>query len=505
MSLEGRAAALAALAQGRGAVVWQRLIADVETPVSAALKLIEPGRGDWVLESVESGETRGRYSMIGLDPDLMFEARGDAARINRDWRRDAAAFEPLDASTLQALRDLVAECRFDVPEALPKALTTLVGFFAYETFGLVERIPRAPGDGLGLPDMVFVRPTVILVFDRLADELFLIAPLWPDDATPIDRAIDAAGEKLDAIAARLATGHPHSARTMTSTDPAAITANPATSPERFAEMVASAKDYIAAGDIFQVVLSQRFSTPFDLPPFDLYRALRRINPSPFLYFLDLPGFALIGSSPEILVRVRDGEITIRPIAGTRPRGKTSAEDVYNRESLLADPKERAEHLMLLDLGRNDVGRAAVGGSVTVTDSYTVEFYSHVMHIVSNVIGRIAPDKDAIDALFAGFPAGTVSGAPKVRACQIIAELEADARGPYAGGVGYFAPDGNMDSCIVLRTAIVKDGEMHVQAGAGIVADSDPAYEQRECEAKAGALFAAAREAVRLAGAPGYGQ
>ncbi|PZQ21400.1 MAG: anthranilate synthase component I [Sphingopyxis macrogoltabida] len=505
MPLEGKAAALEALAQGRGAVVWQRLIADIETPVSAALKLIEPGRGDWVLESVESGETRGRYSMIGLDPDLMFEASGEAARINRDWRRDREAFTALDTPALTALRDLVAECRFDVPEGLPKALTTLVGFFAYETIGLVERIPRAPGAGLGLPDMIFVRPTVILVFDRLADELFLIAPIWPDPAGAIDRMIDAAQERIDSIAARLTSGSALAPRAATDTLPEAIAATPATSPARFAEMVAAAKDYIAAGDIFQVVLSQRFSTPFDLPPFDLYRALRRINPSPFLYFLDLPGFALIGSSPEILVRVRDGEITIRPIAGTRPRGRTSAEDAENRESLLADPKERAEHLMLLDLGRNDVGRAAEGGSVTVTDSYTVEFYSHVMHIVSNVIGRIAPDKDAIDALFAGFPAGTVSGAPKVRACQIIAELEADARGPYAGGVGYFAPDGNMDSCIVLRTAIVKDGEMHVQAGAGIVADSDAAYEQRECEAKAGALFAAAREAVRLAGTPGYGQ
>lgn len=505
MALEGRAAALEALAGGRGAVVWQRLIADIETPVSAALKLIESGRGDWVLESVESGETRGRYSLIGLDPDLLFEVTGNAARINRDWHRDRDAFEPIEAGALQALRDLVAECRFDVPEGLPKALATLVGFFAYETIGLVERIPRAPGKGLGLPDMVFVRPTIILVFDRLADELFLIAPIWPEASGAIDRMIEAAQDRLDDIAARLSTVSAHCEPAKTEALPADITANPATSPAEFAKMVATAKEYIAAGDIFQVVLSQRFSTPFDLPPFDLYRALRRINPSPFLYFLDLPGFAIIGSSPEILVRVRDGEITIRPIAGTRPRGRTSAEDVENRESLLADPKERAEHLMLLDLGRNDVGRAAIGGSVTVTDSYTVEFYSHVMHIVSNVIGRIAPDKDAIDALFAGFPAGTVSGAPKVRACQIIAELEADARGPYAGGVGYFAPDGNMDSCIVLRTAIVKDGEMHVQAGAGIVADSDPAYEQRECEAKAGALFAAAREAVRIAGTPGYGQ
>lgn len=505
MSLEGRAAALEALAGGHGAVVWQRLIADIETPVSAALKLIEPGRGDWVLESVESGETRGRYSLIGLDPDLMFEVRGDAAQINRDWRSDREAFAPVDAPALQALRDLVAECRFDVPDGLPKALATLVGFFAYETIGLVERIARAPGAGLGLPDMIFVRPTTILVFDRLADELFLIAPIWPDANGAIDRMIDAAQERLESIAARLSSASAHADSASTAALPEDIVATPATPPERFAAMVATAKDYIAAGDIFQVVLSQRFSTPFDLPPFDLYRALRRVNPSPFLYFLDLPGFALIGSSPEILVRVRDGEITIRPIAGTRPRGRTSAEDAENRESLLTDPKERAEHLMLLDLGRNDVGRAAVGGSVTVTDSYTVEFYSHVMHIVSNVIGRIAPDKDAIDALLAGFPAGTVSGAPKVRACQIIAELEADARGPYAGGVGYFAPDGNMDSCIVLRTAIVKDGMMHVQAGAGIVADSDPAYEQRECEAKAGALFAAAREAVRIAGTPGYGQ
>jgi anthranilate synthase component 1 len=242
-----------------------------------------------------------------------------------------------------------------------------------------------------------------------------------------------------------------------------------------------------------------------LPPIDLYRALRRINPSPFLYHLDLPGFALTGSSPEILVRVRDGEVTIRPIAGTRPRGKTAIEDAENRDSLLADPKERAEHLMLLDLGRNDVGRVASAGTVKVTDSYMVELYSHVMHIVSNVVGRIDPKKDALDALFAGFPAGTVSGAPKVRACEIIAELEPETRGPYAGGVGYFSPDGNMDSCIVLRTALVKDGLMHVQAGAGIVADSEPAYEQRECEAKSGALIAAATEAVKVAREGRFGQ
>jgi anthranilate synthase component 1 len=271
-------------------------------------------------------------------------------------------------------------------------------------------------------------------------------------------------------------------------------------------MVLRAKDYIAAGDVFQVVLAQRFTCPFTLPPLALYRALRRVNPSPFLYFLDLPGFALTGSSPEILVRVRDGEVTIRPIAGTRPRGKSPEEDRENEASLLADPKERAEHLMLLDLGRNDVGRVASTGSVRVTESYTVERYSHVMHIVSNVVGQLdSANHDAIDAVFAGFPAGTVSGAPKVRAAEIIAELEPETRGAYAGGVGYFAPDGNLDSCIVLRTGVVKDGVLHVQAGAGIVADSTPEYEQRECEAKAGALIAAAREAVRVAGEAGFGQ
>ena len=498
-------AARAALAAGRPALVWRRQIADTETPVSAALKLIEPGRGDWLLESVEGGQTRGRHSLIGLAPDLVFRAEGERASINRDWLFDRAAFEESGSGTLAALRDLVAECRMDVPPELPRALACLVGFFGYETVGLVETLPRPPANPLALPDMLFVRPTLILVFDRLADELFLVAPVWPggDASASVERAI----ERIEAAAAKLSASAKARAERPSSDSgsPLARRHDSALSPADYARMVARAKDYIAAGDIFQVVLAQRFTTPFPLPPFDLYRALRRINPSPFLYFLDLPGFALIGSSPEILVRARDGEVTIRPIAGTRPRGRSAAEDMANRDALLADPKERAEHLMLLDLGRNDVGRVAEAGSVTVTDSYTVEFYSHVMHIVSNVVGRIGDGKDALDALFAGFPAGTVSGAPKVRACQIIAELEPETRGAYAGGVGYFSPDGSMDSCIVLRTAVVKDGVMHVQAGAGIVADSDPASEQRECEAKAGALFAAAREAISRAWDAEFGQ
>ncbi len=505
--------AAAALAAGKSSAIWRRLVADTHTPVGAALALIEPGRGDFLLESVEGGETRGRYSLLGLDPDLLFQADGHSAKINRHWQQDRESFAALPGDALAELRKLVEACRFAVPEGLPPALAFLVGYFGYETIGLVEKLPRAGISPIGLPDMLFARPTVLLVFDRLRDELFCVAPVWAEQqsgsARSVFQTMELARERIEQVIRRL----DQPIATAAGVDPASL-AEPALTPvvpaDRYRAMVASAKDYIEAGDIFQVVLAQRFTAPFTLPPLALYRALRRINPSPFLYFLDLPGFALIGSSPEILVRVRpdadgDAEVTIRPIAGTRPRGATPAEDITQRASLLADPKECAEHLMLLDLGRNDVGRVARAGTVRVAESFTVEQYSHVMHIVSDVRGKLDPAHDAIDALFAGFPAGTVSGAPKIRACEVIAELEGEARGAYAGGVGYFAPDGSVDSCIVLRTGIVKDGMLHVQAGAGIVADSDPAYEQRECEAKAGALFAAAREAVRVASEAGFGQ
>ncbi len=477
------------------------MVADTETPVGAALKLIEPGRGDFLLESVEGGAIRGRYSLLGLEPDLLFRATGPACEVNRRWRHDRAAFTSLPGTSLAELRALAAGCRIAVPPELPPALACLVGYFGYETIGLVEDLPRAPAGPLALPDMLFVRPTLILVFDGLTDTLFCIAPLWAEGGKP-ERQIEQAGERTEAALRRLSAPVPPNVRAAELPE---LALEPTLTGADYSAMVARAKDYITAGDIFQVVLAQRFTCPFPLPPLALYRALRRVNPSPFLYFLDLPGFAVVGSSPEILVRVRDGEITVRPIAGTRPRGRSQEEDRAAELALLADPKECAEHLMLLDLGRNDVGRVAAAGSVAVTDSFTIERYSHVMHIVSNVVGRLAEGRDALDALFAGFPAGTVSGAPKIRACQIIAELEPETRGAYAGGVGYFAPDGAVDSCIVLRTAVVKDGVMHVQAGAGIVADSDPASEQRECEAKAAALLAAAREAVRLAGEAEFGQ
>lgn len=499
---ENAGAAAAMLAAGQPALVWRRIIADSDTPVGAARRLIVPGRGDFLLESVEGGEVRGRYSLLGLDPDLVFRAKDADAAVNRNWQLDRDAFQPLPGNALSELRMLAATCRIDpMPDGLPPALACLVGYLGYETIGLVERLPRAPDSPLDLPDMLFVRPTVILVFDGLTNALFAIAPIW--EAADPAAAVARAGERIDAVLSQLGEAMPRDAA---SELPDALPdLAPVIAPDDYKAMALRAKDYILAGDIFQVVLAQRFTCPFTLPPLALYRALRRVNPSPFLYFLDLPGFALVGSSPEILVRVREGEVTIRPIAGTRPRGKTREEDDANEASLLADPKERAEHLMLLDLGRNDVGRVAAAGTVEVTDSFTIERYSHVMHIVSNVVGELDPSKDALDALFAGFPAGTVSGAPKIRACEIIAELEPETRGAYAGGVGYFAPDGSLDSCIVLRTAVVKDGVMHVQAGAGIVADSDPDYELAECRAKAGALIAAAREAVRVAGEPGYGQ
>lgn len=501
--MDARADAIAALKAGQPTLIWRQQLADLDTPIGAALKLIEPGRGDFILESVEGGNVRGRYTYIGLAPDLVFRANGDTAEINRHWLTDPQSFVDREQDSQTALRALVAECHMDVPDGLPQSLACLVGYFGYETIGLIEELLRPAENPLALPDMLFVRPTLILIFDQLEDQLHLVAPIWATGGESAEKSVDKAVERIETVAARLAA--PYLPRHRKVTDLPDARPQAEVDPSDYRRMVETAKDYIAAGDIFQVVLAQRFTQPFPLPPVDLYRSLRRINPSPFLYCLDLPGFALIGSSPEILVRTRDGEVTIRPIAGTRPRGKTASEDAANRESLLADPKERAEHLMLLDLGRNDVGRVAKAGSVTVTDSYGVEFYSHVMHIVSNVTGELADNYDAIDALFAGFPAGTVSGAPKVRACEIIAELEPETRGAYAGGVGYFSPDGGMDSCIVLRTAVVKDGVMHIQTGAGIVADSDPAYEQRECEAKAGALFAAAKEAIERADEPGFGQ
>ncbi len=487
----------AAYGAGKPQLVWTRLVADLETPVSALLKLAKGQPMSFLFESVEGGAARGRYSFIGLKPDLIWRCRGQKAEINRDALARPDAFVPCKEATLDSLRALVTECRLDIPAGLPPMATGLFGYMGYDTVRLMERLPDDNPDTLGVPDGMFLRPTVIAIFDNIEDVVTLITPVWPKQGTDARAAHAAAENRLSEMVTALAQPLDHS---LTTADhvPAAPVPVSNTTRERYHEIVAKAKEYILAGDIFQVVPSQRFSLPFTLPPIALYRALRRLNPSPFLFFLDFGAFSVVGSSPEILVRLRDGKVTIRPIAGTRPRGATAAEDKRLEEDLLADPKEIAEHLMLLDLGRNDIGRVAKIGTVRVTDQFVIERYSHVMHIVSNVEGDARDDATAIDALIAGFPAGTVSGAPKVRAMEIIEELETARRGIYAGAVGYFAGNGAMDTCIALRTAVIKDGVMHVQAGGGVVADSDPEAEYQETCNKARALIRAAEEAVKFA-------
>ena len=484
-------------------VAWTRLVADLDTPVSAMLKLAHERPNSFLLESVEGGATRGRYSIIGCEPDLIWRANGATAEINRTPQVDAEAFAPSPLSTLDSLRALLKESAISLPPGLPTMAAGVFGYLGYDSVRLIEDLPSDKRDPLQLPHSIMVRPTLIVVFDSVKDEMTVVTPVRPVDGVSAKAAYARAGEGLSLAIERLEQPLPHTSDTDLATPHPEPSGS--TSAEAYKAKVLRAKEYIAAGDIFQVVLSQRFEAPFTLPSFALYRALRRVNPSPFLYYLNFGSFAVVGSSPEILVRVREGKVTIRPIAGTRPRGATPEEDAKLAQELLADAKERAEHLMLLDLGRNDVGRVAEIGSVAVTDSFFLEYYSQVIHIVSNVEGRLDPSHDAVDALMAGFPAGTVSGAPKVRAMEIIDELEDDARGLYAGCVGYFSANGDMDSCIVLRTSVVKDGVMYVQAGAGIVADSVPENEQTECVNKAKALFKAADEAVRFAARAKRGQ
>jgi anthranilate synthase component 1 len=490
--------------RGEAQVVWTTLVADLETPVSAFLKLGGGKAMSFLLESVEGGTVRGRYSIIGLEPDLVWRANGGKAEINRFAHRNRDAFSLCPEPPLQALRALLSECRIVLPDTLPPMAAGVFGYLGYDMVRQMEDLAPPNQDPIGIPDAILVRPTITVVFDGVKDSITIITPVRPDKELDAKSALARAIERLANVVESLDRPLDKSL-TEHEAGPIDVQVKSNTTREEFKAMVRRAKDYIVAGDVFQVVLAQRFEAPFSLPPFSLYRALRRTNPSPYLYFLDFGRFAVAGSSPEILVRVSNDVVTVRPIAGTRHRGATPHEDKALEEELLADPKERAEHLMLLDLGRSDVGRVAAIDTVKVTDQFFVERYSHVMHIVSNVEGKLAHNRDALDALSAGFPAGTVSGAPKVRAMQIIDELEREKRGLYAGCVGYFSAGGEMDTCIVLRTALIKDGIMYVQAGAGIVVDSDPDFEQQECINKAKALFRAAEEARRFASAARRGQ
>jgi anthranilate synthase component I len=499
----------AAYAEG-GGVVWTSRVSDLETPVSALLKLGPEKPGVFLLESVQGGDFRGRYSIIGLKPDLVWRVKNSRAEVSRGGFENKA-FRAQRDEPLKSLRKLLKRSALNLPAALPPMAAGLFGYLGYDMVRLIERLPDKAPDPLRTPDALLVRPTVICVFDNVTSEITLVTPARVRANQSAAQSYDAARTRLERVLRAL--GRPLRHTRASDVKPAQIETRSNTTPEAYRALVDKCKDYCRAGDVFQVVPSQRFSAPFRETPFALYRALRRLNPSPFLYYLNFADFSVVGSSPEILVRLRGETVTIRPIAGTRPRGATPAEDLALEQELLADPKERAEHLMLVDLARNDLGRVAKRGGgagnlaataaagsahVRVTEAFTIERYSHVMHIVSNVEGEIANGHSALDALLAGFPHGTVTGAPKVRAMEIINEVEPHRRGIYAGGVGYFGAGGDMDTCIALRTGIVKDGVLSVQAGGGVVLDSDAEAELQETLHKSRALFRAAAEGWRYA-------
>jgi anthranilate synthase component 1 len=509
-ALEPAPAAFAEAHVRGGGVIWMRRVSDLETPVSALLKLGADKAGSFLLESVQGGDFRGRYSIIGLKPDLVWRARDGRAEMSRGGFADSA-FRAQRDPPLKSLRKLLARSALDLPPHLPPMAAGLFGYLGYDMVRLVERLPDKAPDPISTPEALLVRPTIVAVFDNVTSEITLITPARKRTGQNAGAAYEAARIRLERVWRMLE--RPLKQRRSDAAPTEEITPKSNTTPDEYRALVARCKDYCRAGDVFQVVPSQRFSAPLKAPAFALYRSLRRLNPSPFLYYLNFADFAVVGSSPEILVRLRGDTVTIRPIAGTRPRGATPAEDHALEQELLADPKERAEHLMLVDLARNDLGRVAVRGAPTgsnaaaasagsahvrVTEAFTIERYSHVMHIVSNVEGELTPGLSALDALLAGFPHGTVTGAPKVRAMEIINEVEKHKRGIYAGGVGYFGASGDMDTCIALRTAVVKEGAMHVQAGGGVVLDSDPEAELQETLHKSRALFRAASEAWRYA-------
>ncbi|ARO14220.1 anthranilate synthase component I [Ketogulonicigenium robustum] len=485
---------------GHNQVVYTRLAADLDTPVSLMMRLSGAGKHAFMLESVTGGEVRGRYSIIGMNPDLVWECRGTSSRVNRAARYDDEAFEDM-GDPLAAIRTLLDESRIDLPDDLPAASAGLFGYLGYDMIRLVEHLPNVNPDPIGVPDAVLLRPSVVAVLDGVKGEVILVAPAWAGSGQSARAAYAQAAERVRD--AQSALDRPVALSNRELGTPAPV-GEPVSNFTRdgYKAAVEKAKDYIRAGDIFQVVPAQRWTQDFYEAPFSLYRSLRRTNPSPFMFFFNFGDYQVVGASPEILVRVFGKEVTIRPIAGTRPRGATPEQDAANEASLLADPKELAEHLMLLDLGRNDVGRVAKPGTVRPTEKFTIERYSHVMHIVSNVVGELRDDQDALSAFFAGMPAGTVSGAPKVRAMEIIDELEPEKRGIYGGGLGYFSANGDMDMCIALRTAVLKDTKLYIQAGGGVVYDSDPESEYMETVHKSSAIRRAAADAAMFRGIKG---
>ncbi|GHA41070.1 anthranilate synthase component 1 [Amylibacter ulvae] len=487
---------------GKNQVVYTRLVADLDTPVSLMLKLSQARKNSFILESVTGGEVKGRYSILGMQPDVIWKCHGDSVQINHKALYDEDAFVDETSDALTSLRALIAASRIELPADLPPMAAGLFGYLGYDMIRHVEHLPNVNVDPLGLPDAVMTRPSVVVVVDGVKGEITLISPAWATGEMSAKAAYAQASERVAAALRDL--DRPVAPETL---EPHGVAVGEPVSnmtKDEYFDVIKRAKEYIVAGDIFQVVPSQRWTSEFNLPPFSLYRALRRTNPSPYMFYFNFGGFQVIGASPEILVQVEGGKVTIRPIAGTRPRGATPEEDKALELDLLADKKELAEHLMLLDLGRNDVGRVSKIGTVNPNEQFIIERYSHVMHIVSNVVGQLSDDHDALSALLAGLPAGTVSGAPKVRAMEIIDELEPEKRGVYGGGVGYFSANGDMDICIALRTAVTKDRKLYIQAGGGVVYDSDPESEFQETVNKSKALRQAAKEAALFSTQSGNG-
>ena len=483
------------LEKGKNQLVYKRLPADLDTAVSLMLKLTKNKKNSFLLESVTGGEIKGRYSVIGMDPDLIWECKGKKSRIKIKTNKKFSSFEESKKSPLVKLREILTEIKVDIPKSIPQMAAGLFGFLGYDMIRLVENLPNMNRDVLKLPDAIMIRPQIIVIIDGVKGEIIIVSPVWASKSQNDPKgAYNSAVTKVLKIVKKMQSvvkrpnnySLPESKRKKPKSN---------VSKKAYIETVLKAKDYIKKGDIFQVVPSQRWSIPFKLPPFALYRALRRTNPSPYMFYFHLGKYQVVGASPEILVKVKNDKVTIRPIAGTRPRGEDAAEDRLFEDDLLHDKKELAEHLMLLDLGRNDVGRVAKIGTVKVTEQFIVEKYSHVMHIVSNVQGELSDNHDSLSALLSGLPAGTVSGAPKVRAMEIIDELETEKRGVYGGGIGYFGAGGEMDLCIALRTAIIKNDTLYIQAGGGVVADSNPEDEFGETVNKSKALLTAAAQAT----------
>ena len=481
-------------------LIFKKIIADKETPVSIFEKVCGGKNNCFLLESVTGGENKARYSIIGMRPDLVWESKLGGCKIAENLQESSRlSFRELNNNPLEELKDTIDRCKIDIPLELPPMIAGLFGYVSYDVIRLIENLPHVNYDELGVPDIRLIRPTVLIVLDAIKNELIVASPAWANDKQSLQKTYNNSVRLIEETVMQVVLPRK---KTNAKKKPKNYLGVPVSNFTKTAylKIVNRAKEYIKSGDIFQVVPSQRWKMKYLLPGFSLYRSLRRTNPSPYMFYFNFNDFSIIGSSPEILVKVEnDDDVTIRPIAGTRPRGLNESEDKALENELLNDKKELAEHLMLLDLGRNDIGRVSKIGSVKITESFVIERYSHVMHIVSNVKGKLSKNVNNIRALLSGLPAGTVSGAPKIRAMEIIDELENEKRSIFGGGVGYFGASGQMDFCIAIRTAILKNQDLYLQAGGGVVFDSDAENEFQETVNKSKALIKAAEDSIHFFG------